>query len=252
MKLTDNCYSVLGLGYSPPWVVNSGFVVGSQKTMIIDSGPMYLAAQTIYGYAKNIKPENELIVVSTEKHFDHIDGNSFFRERGVKIYAHEKNIRTEEEFTEEKRYFNNIIDAVKRREAHEEEIFFQNTLIVKPDYSLNDNQIFFLGGKVEAKIIFTPGHTPTNISVYIPDDKVLYCGYCIVNGYLPNLEARTKDDWNVWLKSLELISSLSLEYIVPGHGNVIIGSQIKEQIAVIRKTIEDAILKDEAPTAINL
>lgn len=248
MKLTDNCYAVLGLGYSSPWVVNSGFVVGSQKTMIIDSGPMYLAAQTIYGYAVNVKPGSELIVVNTEKHFDHIGGNSFFKERGVKIYAHEKNIRTEEEFTEEKRYFNNIIDAVKRREAHEEEIFFQSTSIVVPDRSLNDNEIFLLGGNVEANIIFTPGHTPTNISVFIPKDKVLYCGDCIVNGYLPNLEAGTKDDWNVWLKSLELISSLSIEYIVPGHGNVIVGSDVNKKITVIRKIIEEAILKDKAPT----
>ena len=248
MKLTDNCFAVLGLGYSPPWVVNSGFVVGSEKTLIVDSGPMYLAAQTIYGYAKNIKPKNEMIVVNTEKHFDHIGGNSFFKEKGIKIYAHEKNIRTEKEFDEEKKYFNKIIDNTKRRDANEEKIFFQSTTMVKPDYSLNDNEIFLLGNNVEAKIISTPGHTQTNISIFIPQDKVLYCGDCITNGYIPNLEAGNEDDWKIWLKSLELISSLDLDFIVPGHGNMIFGSDINERITVIRKTIEEAIIKGKAPT----
>jgi glyoxylase-like metal-dependent hydrolase (beta-lactamase superfamily II) len=78
------------LGYSPPWAINSGFVVGSEKTLIIDSGPMYLAAQTIYGYAKNIKRENELVVVNTEKHFDHIGGNFLSKKKELKIYAHMK------------------------------------------------------------------------------------------------------------------------------------------------------------------
>jgi glyoxylase-like metal-dependent hydrolase (beta-lactamase superfamily II) len=249
MKLTDNCYAVLGLGYSPPWAVNSGFVIGSKKTLIIDSGPMYLAAQTIYGYAKNIKPENELIVVNTEKHFDHIGGNSFFKEMGIKIYAHEKNIRTAGEFDEEKDYFNKIIDNTKRREAHEEKIFFQNTSTVKPAYPLKDKEIFLLGNNVEAKIIFTPGHTLTNISVFIPKDKVLYCGDCIINEYLPNLEAGTKEDWTIWLKSLIVISSMDIDYIVPGHGNVIIRSDINRKISVIRKTIEEAILKGKSPTS---
>ncbi len=248
MKLTKNCFAVLGLGYSPPWVVNSGFVVGSEKTLIIDSGPMYLAAQTIYGYAKNIKPENELLVINTEKHFDHIGGNSFFKEKGIKIYAHEKNSRNENEFDNEKEYFNRIIDNSKRREAHEENIFFQNTSIFKPDFSIHDNQIFDLGGGVEAKIIFTPGHTSSNISVHITQDKILYCGDCITNGYIPNLEAGNKDAWKIWLMSLERIISLNVDFIVPGHGNVIIGTDINKKISAIREIIEESIVGGQAPT----
>ena len=248
MKLTNNCFAVFGLGYSPPWIVNSGFVVGSERTLIIDTGPMYLAAQTIYGYAANVKPGNEIIVVNTEKHFDHIGGNSFFKEKGIKIYTHEKNYRTENEFKEEREYFNKIIDNVKRREANEEEVFFQKTSMVKPDFFLKENETFLLGNDTKAEIIFTPGHTSSNLSVHIPKDKVLYCGDCIVNGYLPNLEAGTNYDWTVWLKSLERICSLNLDYIIPGHGQGIERTLIKKEIDRMQRIIEKAIVNGKAPT----
>ena len=73
-------------------------------------------------------------------------------------------------------------------------------------------------------------------------EKVLYCGDCIVSGYLPNLESNTKEDWKDWIKSLELISNLGVEYIVPGHGKVLTGSEIPNEILRIKKILEATIL----------
>ena len=248
MKLTDHCYAVLGLGYSPPWVVNAGFIIGAEKTLIIDSGPNYLSAQTIYGYSKNLNPHNEILVINTEKHFDHIGGNSFFSEKEIKIYAHKNNIRTNNEFGEEKDYFNKIIDNARRREAHEEDMFFQNTYVVKPDKDLTGNDIFLLGRDEEAKIIFTPGHTASNISVYFQSEKVLYCGDLIVNGYIPNLEAGNIEDWKLWIKSLEFVASLEIDFIVPGHGNIILRNEVNKNINRIISFLKEAISENKPPT----
>ncbi len=38
MKLSDRCYAVTGLGYSAPWSVNAGFVVGDDDTLVVDTG----------------------------------------------------------------------------------------------------------------------------------------------------------------------------------------------------------------------
>lgn len=249
MKISKNCFAVLGLGYSLPWVVNAGFIIGTEKTLIVDSGPNYLSAQTIYGYAKNLKPENELLVVNTEKHFDHICGNSFFKEQEIKIFGHEKLKRSISEFEGELKYFNENIDNKTRRELHEEKIFFQKTEIVNPDCFVEDGQIFSLG-EVEAEIIFTPGHTNSNISVYLAKEKVLYCGDLIVNGYMPNLEAGIKDDWILWINSLEKISKLEIDNIVPGHGNTVLGKEIKNEIERMKKIINSAIEGNKAPTTV--
>ncbi len=249
MKITDHCFVVLGLGYSLPWMVNSGFIIGSEKTLIVDSGPNYLAAHTIYGYAKNLKPENELIVVNTEKHFDHICGNSFFKEKGITIYGHKDIQRDDSEFKSELEYFNENIENKFRRESHEEKIFFQKTEIVNPGFVVEDGQTFSLGG-IEAKIIFTAGHTASNISVYIQEEKVLYCGDLIVSGYIPNLEAGTKNDWQIWIDSLDKISELKIDYVVPGHGDVIKRFEIKKEIERISTILCSAISENKAPTAL--
>jgi glyoxylase-like metal-dependent hydrolase (beta-lactamase superfamily II) len=247
MKISKNCFAVLGLGYSLPWVVNSGFIIGEEKTLIVDSGPNYLSAQTIYGYAKNLKPENELLVVNTEKHFDHICGNSFFKEKGIKIFGHENSKRSILEFEDELKYFNDNIDNKTHRELHEEKIFFQKTEIVNPDFIVKDKQLFSLGG-VEAKIIFTLGHTNSNISVYIEREKVLFCGDLIVSGYMPNLEAGTKEDWKLWIDSLQKISELEIDFIIPGHGNIISGGEVEKEIESIKKIVLSAIEENKAPT----
>ena len=49
-------------------------------TLIVDAAANALAAATIHGYATIARPGNRLGVIDTEKHFDHIGGNAYFRE----------------------------------------------------------------------------------------------------------------------------------------------------------------------------
>src|ERR1035438_10774109 len=109
MRLSNRCYAVTGLGYSAPWCVNAGFVVGDHLTLVVDTGGNALAAQTVHGYASAARPGNQLRVVNTEKHFDHIGGNGFFRERGIDVWGHVGTVRTEEDFQAEIAEFNDSI-----------------------------------------------------------------------------------------------------------------------------------------------
>jgi len=106
MKISKSCYGITGLSAETPWAVNSGFVVGDHSTLIIDTGSNYLSAQTIFGYSTGIKQDNKILIVNTEPHFDHIGGNSFFRERGIDIFAHPDIRRTPEIFNQNKEEFN--------------------------------------------------------------------------------------------------------------------------------------------------
>ena len=49
MKLSDRCYAVTGLGYSAPWSVNSGFIVGDDITLVVDTGASALSGSTVHG-----------------------------------------------------------------------------------------------------------------------------------------------------------------------------------------------------------
>jgi glyoxylase-like metal-dependent hydrolase (beta-lactamase superfamily II) len=188
MRISERCFAVPGLGYSTPWCVNAGFIVGDTATLVVDTSANAFGAATIHGYATAVRPANRIQVINTEKHFDHIGGNGFFFEQGIEIWGHHGIHRTEEEFTEEKSEFNRCIVNDARRQAHEERVFFSGTKLVNPNQLLQKETSFDLGGCV-AEILFTPGHTETNLSVWVPRDGVLFTGDCLINGYMPNLDA---------------------------------------------------------------
>ena len=248
MKISEHCYIISGLSVEPPWSVNSGFIVGMHSTLIIDTGSNYLSAQTIYGYASCVKPDNKLIVVNTEPHFDHIGGNSFFKEKNIDVFAHSGAGRTKEEFIQNKEEFNNTIPNEVRRKNRETEIFFYKTEMVNPNRSLSQGDIIDLGD-LFVTVHETPGHTPFNMSMFVQADRVVYCGDCIVTGYVPNLEAGYVPDWRTWQQSIELLKKLNPEIIVPGHGYRIEGSEnINRELNRVQKILEVAIKKSCAPT----
>lgn len=249
MKLSHHCYCLTGLAAESPWAVNAGFIVGEQTTLIVDTGSNTLSGQTIHGYAQSVSPDNSIIVVNSEPHFDHIGGNSYFTEHEIPILAHPELKRTQTNFTNNKTDFNATILNSVRKNNHEEEAFFIQTTLANPTGCLDHDEHLDLGS-VDVIVYYTPGHTPLNISLFVPKDKVMYCSDTVVTAYLPNLECGDVSLWNQWLTSLEIIRSLSPEIIVTGHGPCLIGKeQIAKHLAYLQDIINTAITNGKAPTA---
>jgi glyoxylase-like metal-dependent hydrolase (beta-lactamase superfamily II) len=248
VRVSNRCFAVTGLGYLPPWTVNAGFVSGGETTLVIDTGANAAAASTIHGYAAIARPSNRLAVLNTERHFDHIGGNGYFRGLGIDIHGHVSIERTEDEFHAEMAEFNAEISNTARRAQHEERVFYHATSLANPNAPIEEDSRLDLG-HCEIDILLTPGHTPSNISVYVPSDGVLYCGDCLVNGYVPNLDAGSKEDWLIWLNSLDRIAELDPRVIVPGHGPIAKGSEVPRLIASVREVLEQAIDRGHSPTA---
>ena len=164
MLLSNRCFAVTGLGYLPPWTVNAGFITGDETTLVVDTGANAAAAASIYGYASIARPSNRLVVLDTERHFDHIGGNAYFRERGIDVHGHAGIQRTEDEFRAEISEFNAEISNPARRLRHESEIFFHETRLANPNCPITGDARMNLGS-CEVEILLTPGHTPSNISV---------------------------------------------------------------------------------------
>jgi glyoxylase-like metal-dependent hydrolase (beta-lactamase superfamily II) len=248
MHISDHCYAVTGLGLTPPWCVNAGFIAGVHTTLIADTGANALAAATIHGYATAVRASNGLTVVNLEKHFDHIGGNSFFRARGIDIFGHPGIQRTEEEFAAEIEEFNSAIPNLARRRRQEAAAFYSGTELANPNRSIAGDTTIELG-ECTAEILLTPGHTGTNLSIHVPGDRVLFCGDCLVNGYLPNLDAGTAEDWRKWLASLDRLAALRPRVVVPGHGHPAAGEDVAPLFDRVRKTLEAAIASGRSPTA---
>jgi glyoxylase-like metal-dependent hydrolase (beta-lactamase superfamily II) len=70
---------------------------------------------------------------------------------------------------------------------------------------------------------------------------VLFCGDCLTNLYLPNLDAGAAIDWQKWLHSLDLIEQLKPSVIMPGHGPISSGEDVGRLIESVRGVLEQAI-----------
>ena len=248
MRLTTHCFAVTGLAYATPWCVNAGFIAGEETTLIIDAGGNTLAAQTLHGYAATARPGNKLVLINTEKHFDHIGGNSFFHGLGIEIWGHPQLMRTNAEFEAEIAEINDAIPDPARRQRKEASAFFYQTRLTLPDHPVQAGQTFSLGGP-SAQVLFTPGHTQTNLSIWVPQEGVLYTGDCVVREYLPNLDASAPADWPRWLESLDRIQALRPEFLVPGHGPVARGAAIPGALDSMRSVLREAIERGQSPTS---
>jgi glyoxylase-like metal-dependent hydrolase (beta-lactamase superfamily II) len=248
MRLSPRCFAITGLAYIPPWSVNSGFVAGEHTTLVVDTGANALSAASIHGYAMAVRPSNRIAVLNTEQHFDHLGGNSYFQDRGAEIHGHARIARTAEEFQQERAEFRSAISNAARRALGEEEAFYHCTTLANPNRAIDGDTILELGD-CTVQILLTPGHTPTNISAWIPGDRVLYCGDCLTHRYLPNLDCGAIPEWRQWLESLDRIERLHPYAIVPGHGPVAIHDDAQRAIEAVHRELELAIATGRTRTS---
>ncbi len=247
MKISQHCYAITGLAFLPPWTVNAGLIAGESATLVVDTGATMQAARTIYGYARSVRPANRLLAINTECHLDHMSGNSLFHEQGVAIYGHHAIARTEAELEGAIGALNACLPDRVRREQNEARIFYAGTHIVNPDRLIEQDTIIDLGS-FSVQVVLTPGHTVTNLSIFVPTDGVLFCGDCLVTAYLPNLEEGGPTEWQTWLHSLARLEDLSPEVIVPGHGEVLYRPEIAREVQRTRAILETALASGKAPT----
>jgi glyoxylase-like metal-dependent hydrolase (beta-lactamase superfamily II) len=248
MQITQHCFALMGFAYTPPWSVNAGFIVGDAKTLIVDSGPNALAAATIRGYAQGVRPSNQLLVINTEQHLDHIGGNSHFADNSIEVYGHAGIQRNDSELKSDIDEYSACTPNAVRREQREAAIVFTDTRIVNPNHKIT-SEIKFNLGNLNAEVLLTPGHTSTNLCLFVPAERVLFCGDSVVSGYLPNLEGGTIKDWQQWISTLDRIAGLEAEAIVCGHGPILKGDNVVKEIQRVRTIIERAILEEKAPTS---
>jgi glyoxylase-like metal-dependent hydrolase (beta-lactamase superfamily II) len=247
MRLSPRCFAVTGLAYSAPWYVNAGFIVGDRTTLILDTGGNASAGATVHGYASAIRPSNDLRVLNLEKHFDHIGGNTVFRAHGIEIWGHPGIARTPGEFHSEIAEYNDAIPNPVRRELAEAHAFFAGTELANPACPIAADTEWDLGG-ITVSILLTPGHTPTNLSVWVPSERVLYTADTLIRSFTPNLEAGGPDDWNQWLASIDRLEPLGARTIVTGHGQPALDAEIPAIFSEVRRVLREAIRQGHPPT----
>ena len=199
--------SALGSTANQNFISNAAFVVTPAGVVVIDAlGSPALATRLIAEIAK-ITPQPITHVILTHYHADHIYGLQTLKSQGARIIAH----RAAREYL-------NSETARLRLEASRQQLapwIDANTRLVEADEWIDAGETLTLGGVQFQLVPVGPSHTPEDLAIYMPSEKVLFAGDLVFRSRIPFVGQADSRHWIVALDSLLAFDS---KVIVPGHG----------------------------------
>lgn len=199
--------SSLGTSANQNFISNAAFVVTPAGVVVIDALGSPALATRLLEAIKKITPKPVTHVLVTHYHADHIYGLQAFKEKGAKVIAHEA-----------ARTYLNSETARLRLQASREDLapwINDTTRLINADEWISADKSLLVGG-IEFRIQpVGPSHTPEDLVVYLPKEKVLFAGDLVFRSRIPFVG---QADSRHWITALETLLGFDATVIVPGHG----------------------------------
>ena len=192
------------------------YVIKDEITVLIDPGlENYLGRRLEEMREDGIDPKDVDLITITHLHPDHCDATASLKEvSGAKVALHPLQVEYLNIIAEETSRFLGVGTAKK----FEVDLVFESSI-----------------GNTGLKILHTPGHSPESICLYAADKKILICGDLVFEKGIGRTDLPLGN--NEELKnSINVVSTLDTELLLPGHGAVIEGkSNVRRNYEFIRE-----------------
>ncbi len=211
-RVAENIYSAIG-ATAPPTYANGGHnnnlsvVIGRDGVLVVNGGASYQLARGLHRAIREItdKPVKWLVDENGQGHA--FLGNSYWAQLGgVTIVAHEA-----------------AADEINRHgEAILQDMLVYNrdkgegTFVAPPTQTFSDSFHIDLGDMQVQLISFGPAHSPGDISVWLPEQKIIITGDIAFHQRLLGIFPDTVT--SQWIQSFEKMAALKPLVVVPGHG----------------------------------
>ena len=201
--------SGLGSSANQNFISNAGFIVTAQGVVVIDALGSPQLAQRLIAEVRKVTAQPITHVIVTHYHADHIYGLQAFKALGARVVAHRA-----------ARSYLNSDTARLRLEASRQELapwVNAQTRLVEADEWLDGDQEMTVGGVRLLIKHVGPSHTPEDLVVYLPQEKLLFAGDLVFRARIPFVG---QADSRQWIKALDALLVFDTVAIVPGHGPV--------------------------------
>jgi len=226
IRLGENFYSYvwLGRGNNCNTSLLAGTLRGKKPHVLVDPGQLRNefgepCFDSLTQAMKNdgINMEDIGLVIATHSHPDHVDATDLVVKRSGALLTLS---REEEEFYQEVR--SKYLGALSLKMIETSPYFY----LQEGDLSLGAKD------KLAIKVLFTPGHSPGSLCLYLEDEKILISGDVVFFGSVGRTDFPGGSS-SLLKKSIEKLSQLDVEHLVPGH-NTELGSIVSGKDKVER------------------
>lgn len=248
VEVIPHVWSAIG-ATAPPTYENTGhnnnlsFIVTDQGVVVVNAGAAYVLAEALHDEIRKITDQPVVLVINENGQGHAMLGNTYWAEQGVPILAH---IDAAEEF-EERGY-----DILDRMQGYNRDKSAK-TDVTPPTITFEDSYDASIGGVTIEVLHLGPAHSPGDISVWLPDEKLVIAGdMAFHERMLPIFDDTDTAGWlETWDEAFEPLGAL---YVIPGHGHPTNMAQVrrytKDYLAhlrgEIRKHIDDGGELDDA------
>ncbi len=199
--------SALGSPANQNFISNAAFVVTPAGVVVIDALGSPALATRLVAEIKKVTSQPITHVVVTHYHADHIYGLQVFKALGARIVAHRA-----------ARTYLNSDTARLRLEASRQQLapwVNDETHLVEADDWIEGEKTLEIGGVQFQLKPVGPSHTPEDLAVYLPNEKVLFAGDLVFRSRIPFVG---QADSRHWIVALDQLLAFDTKVIVPGHG----------------------------------
>ncbi|BDX05478.1 MBL fold metallo-hydrolase [Planctobacterium marinum] len=219
-KVSDSVYSIISPYYGLPtpqnkgWNSNSHFVVTDEGVLVIDSGSSEAIGRQIIATVKTVTHQPIRWLVNSHSHADHWLGNGAFKTLNVEIIA------TESSAIQMQADASFVVEAFNRLTEGQT----GNSAIVIPEQQLQAQQSRTLGSLTIEFLMANDGHSPGDILIWLPQEKVIIGGDVLSSDWLPIMTHH--GDLAGLISSLDSVLQLQPSVVLTGHGAVTDASSI--------------------------
>ena len=211
-QVTDNVYALVGelAQRSPENLANNsthGVIITDAGVILVDPGGSYRGAEQIAAAIKTITDQPVKVVINSGGQDHRWLGNGYFKERGARIIA--SNAAIEDHHARTDRHLETLDNLIGEALTGTEPTYAEE--------SFEDQMELSFGG-VDLELYYRgPAHTPGDIFIWLPAQKVMFTGDIVyVERMLGIGPARNVESW---IEVFESMASFEPLHIIPGHGS---------------------------------
>jgi glyoxylase-like metal-dependent hydrolase (beta-lactamase superfamily II) len=199
--------AALGSPANRNFISNAAFIVTPAGVVVIDAlGSPQLARELLAEIAR-VTPQRVTHVIVTHYHADHVYGLQEFRQAGARIIAHRAALEYLNSDTARQRLEVSRTDLAPWIDAQ--------TQLVVPDQWVDGATELVVGGVRLQLQPVGPAHTPEDLVVLLPAERVLFAGDMVFRGRVPFVG---QADSRQWIAALDTLLKMDPQVVVPGHG----------------------------------